>query len=106
MHFVTRPESALLLAMMSLGACTGNVRFSDETLASVVRDVGFSCKSVVDARVSDASQATWRVACAGAETYLASVQDNGQVCVEPLLLGDGGPAPQIVQSPEQRCATP
>ena len=104
MYRITRPVSALLLSMLCLAGCTDSATLTDETIGRVVRDVGFSCEGAVDAQAVGTSETTWRIACANAETYMATLQDNGDLCVEPLILGDGGPAPIPVLP--SRCTTP
>jgi hypothetical protein len=99
-----RFKFAVLLAMPCLVACTDSARLSNETIGRVVRKVGFSCEGAVNVQALGASNRTWRVACANTETYTAAVQDNGDLCVEPLFLGDGGPAPQVLPTLQSRCA--
>jgi hypothetical protein len=103
---ITSPKSVLLLTILGLGACADDVTLSSESIGRVVRDVGYPCGGAVDAKALDASKETWRVACASADTYLAAVQANGELCVEPLPLGDGGPAPPVLPPVQPRCATP
>jgi hypothetical protein len=77
---------------------------SPEALARAVRGAGFPCASVVEASPIDSAEGNWRVACSNAETYMAYVQAEGHVCVEPLALSDAiGPGLPPQEAPEPLC---
>ncbi len=103
MRCITRLESALLLGTLLLAACSAQVGPSDKAIGRVVRDVGFPCEGAIGAEALDASRKSWRVTCANAQRYMAVVQDNGDLCVEPLLLDDSLAPPRPASLP-QRCA--
>ncbi len=90
-----------MTACLGLLACEQRYDLSPETLGLAVRDAGFPCESVVDAGALD--EDSWRIACGGGLTYLASVLDTGDICVEPLQVGDLGVGP-IENLTENRCA--
>jgi hypothetical protein len=46
------------------------------------------CESVVASEPLNSSRTSWRVVCADAATYMALVQHDGNLCVEPMPLGD------------------
>ena len=103
MRCVTRLESAVLLGVLFLAACSAQVGPSDKAIARVVRGLGFPCEGAIGTEALGASNKSWRVTCANTQRYLAVVQDNGNMCIEPLLLGDVfAPARQV--SLPQHCA--
>jgi hypothetical protein len=104
MRCITRLESALLLGTLFLAACSAQVGPSNEAISRVVRDVGFPCEGAVGAEALDASNTSWRVTCANAQTYMAVVQDDGNLCVEPLPLNDSVAPITQVDAPLPRCA--
>ncbi len=77
------PVLSGLLVLALSGACTELSRL-DESLVDAIRDTGFVCAEVVssDDLVGDRSQ--WRVVCEDARAYLASLEQDGRICVSPF----------------------
>ena len=104
MRCITHLESVLLFGTLALAACSAEVGPSNEAIGRVVRDVGFSCEGAIGTEALDASNKSWRVTCADAQRYMAVVEDNGNLCVQPLLLVDSVvPVAPVDESP-MRCA--
>jgi hypothetical protein len=100
--------TASLAAAVSLAAaCSGQTALTDETLEKAVREVGLPCGTVIRSEPIDEDNTSWRVSCDQAQTYVASVMPNGRLCIEPLYIGDGGPAPAGASFvfPEARCTS-
>lgn len=98
---MSRTGGTLVQGLLGLcvAACDG--RPPDEAFANAVREAGLACESVVQVAALDAAETRWRVACRGAETYIAYVEAEA-LCVEPLPLGDAiVPAP--IGEVEPRC---
>ena len=102
MPCTTGLEPVLLLGTLVLAACSGEVGPSNEAIGRVLRDAGFPCEGAIGTDVLDASNKSWRVTCAGAQRYMALVEDNGNMCVQPLLLVDSV-APVPVDESPMRC---
>ena len=75
------------LVLAFLGACVDSSRL-DDSLVNAIRDTGFLCAEVTSSYdlVGDGSQ--WRVVCEDARAYLASVEQDGQICVSPFAYVD------------------
>jgi hypothetical protein len=100
----------LASSVMFLAACTQqtttqlSVEVGDETLGQALLETGFPCDRVVSSDRLGETTTSWRIACDNAQTYLASLQEGGEICFEPVLYGDGL-APQPIFTPEARCTT-
>jgi hypothetical protein len=96
--YLTR--STFILFALSLVACVERTELSADTLGRAVRDAGFPCEGAVGA--GELGIDTWRVACGDGSTYIASVLEGGDVCVDPMPIGDVGRTFQELD--ENRCA--
>jgi hypothetical protein len=70
----------------ALCGCVDRSNVSADTLGLAVADAGFPCEDVVSSSELDAG--SWRVACSGGLAYVATVLAGGDICVEPLPIGD------------------
>ena len=96
-----RPSApAALLSAALVVACVDRTEVSADTLGLAVRDAGFPCEGAVSA--SRLGTNTWRVACSHGSTYIASVLESGDICIDPMPLGDV--AGQVQEFDENRCA--
>src|SRR5262245_44543032 len=75
-----------IAAPFALCGCVDPSNVTAETLGHAVADAGFPCESLVSASELDAD--SWRVACGGGLAYVATVLSTGDICVEPLAVGD------------------
>jgi hypothetical protein len=91
---------APLIVALSLVACVERTELSADTLGRAVRDAGFPCEGAAGAR--ELGIDSWRVACGDGSTYIASVLESGDICVDPMPIGDVGPTSQEVDA--NRCA--
>jgi hypothetical protein len=94
------PRVAFILVALSLVACSERFELSADTLGRAVRDAGFPCEGAVGA--TELKGDIWRVGCGGGSTYIASVLESGDICVDPMPIGDVGPVFQELD--ENRCA--
>ena len=92
--------AAFIWAQLSLVACVDSAELSVDTLGRAVRDAGFPCEKAVGA--AELGMDTWRVACEDGSTYIASVLESGDICVDPMPIGDVGRNFQELD--ENRCA--
>jgi hypothetical protein len=69
----------------------------DNILGRAVLSVGFPCESFVNAEQIDERGAILRVVCTNADVYLATVEDGGDICIEPIMYGDPGLTRQRVR---------
>jgi hypothetical protein len=67
-------------ALLSASAPERNVLLHD-----ALQEAGYDCPGVFDMPVQDRS---WRVSCNNGLTYLALLEDDGAVGLEPLYYGD------------------
>lgn len=81
----TRPS---LFAILLLAGCANRPNVSNEAFERAIRESRLQCSGVVAAEALNSSKMAWRVSCADAATYLASVEPDGSLCVEPMPLGD------------------
>ena len=56
---------------------------SDDFVAAI-RDTGFACERINSSQQLDDSGSRWRVACTDAQTYLASLEHDGRICISPI----------------------
>lgn len=73
---------------------------TEGSLGAAIQDVGFPCEQAIESQRTDGN--AWRVACAGAATYVAFTTDDGDICIEPIVVGDL-PGPDPVFSAPARC---
>jgi hypothetical protein len=110
MHNMRALHALAWLAAISIliAACTqqSTPQFSvgNETLGQALAETGFPCDRVVSANSLSETARSWRIACSNARVYLASLQDDGGICIEPVIYGDTG-APQPIISPQARCVS-
>jgi hypothetical protein len=90
-----------LMVSLSLVACAERAEVSEDTLGRAVRDAGFPCEGTAGAR--ELGIDSWRVACGDGSTYIATVLESGDICVDPMPIGDVGPVSQE-RDDENRCA--
>ena len=108
------PHRYAIVALGLAAGCTNESidGSSGDILGNAIREAGFACEALVSSEAIGETGDTWRVACADAQVYLASVEANGDVCFEPVRVVDP-PGRQVdftdplpngqVQSPEARC---
>jgi hypothetical protein len=77
---------AAIAASLALCGCVDRANVTPDTLGLAVADAGFPCAAVVSTSELDAD--SWRVACEGGLAYVATVLTTGDICVEPLAVGD------------------
>ncbi len=96
------------LVLGFLGACTQPSRL-DDSLVNAIRDTGFVCAEVSSSYDLTGDGSQWRVVCENAHAYLASLEQDGQICVSTFAYVEA-PAvaetsleslPYIVQLPRQ-----
>jgi hypothetical protein len=75
-----------IAASLALCGCVDPGNVTADTLGLAVADAGFPCAAVVSTSELDAD--SWRVACEGGLAYVATVLTTGDICVEPLAVGD------------------
>jgi len=71
------------LVLGFLGACTQPSRL-DDSLVNAIRDTGFVCAEVSSSYDLTGDGSQWRVVCENAHVYLASLEQDGQICVSPF----------------------
>ena len=69
-----------LTILVLLAACAG----PSHDLVAAIRDTGFACERINNSQELDDSGSRWRVACTDAQTYLASFEHDGRICVSPI----------------------
>ncbi len=79
------------LVLGFLGACTQPSRL-DDSLVNAIRDTGFVCAEVSSSYDITGDGSQWRVACENAHVYVASLGQDGQICVSPVAYVDVPPA--------------
>ena len=79
------------LVLGFLGACTQPSRL-DDSLVNAIRDTGFVCAEVSSSYDLTGDGSQWRVVCENAHAYLASLEQDGQICVSPFAYVDNPPA--------------
>lgn len=88
--------------VLLLVACSEPNELSPDILGRAVRDAGFPCDGSVGAR--EMGKGNWHVACGDGSTYLATVLDTGEICVDPIPLGDAPAGAAFQDLGEGRCA--
>ena len=79
------------LVLGFLGACTQPSRL-DDSLVNAIRDTGFVCAEVSSSYDVTGDGRQWRVACENAHVYVASLEQDGRICVSPVAYVDVPPA--------------
>jgi hypothetical protein len=99
---VSKSGFAIAIICLCTG-CTSSSGPSAETLGATIRDTGLRCTEVARAEAIAEREGTWRVTCSDALVYAATLAENGELCIEPIIAGgfsgDLAPTP-----PEPRCA--
>jgi hypothetical protein len=85
MHNATRLS---LFVILSLVGCESRPSLSNDAFQRAIRESRLQCSSVVTAEALNSSKTVWRVACTDAATYIARVERDGSLCVEPMPIGD------------------
>lgn len=101
-------ETWMLTSVACLGACGGpptNEVLLFGSLGNAIRATGFVCEAVVRAEEIESTGSDWRVVCDEALVYLASMRNDGAICIGPVFQGDA-PADASVRTPEPRCTDP
>jgi hypothetical protein len=75
--------------------------FRNTTLLVAIRDAGYVCEDLIDARQSGDELAGWRVSCRDALAYSVAVDRSGNLVVDPMPHWEGAPpfAPGLLQEP-------
>jgi hypothetical protein len=92
--------------LVVLAACSNPVPDgapSAEVLGATIRAAGLRCASVSSADVIAERQGAWRVSCSDALVYAATLAENDELCIEPILAG--GFSGELILPPDPRCAT-
>jgi hypothetical protein len=97
-------KSAIAIAIVSVCAgCSSSTEPSVDTLGATIRSAGLRCAEVASAEAIVERVGTWRVTCSDALVYAATLEENGELCIEAIIAGgfsgDLAPTP-----PEPRCA--
>jgi hypothetical protein len=99
---------SLTAASLLIAACTGEsieqARLA-ESLGNAIREVGFSCDSVVSSHAINERGDVWRVACGAADVYAASLEASGDLCIEPVPFADA-PVSLLVRPAQPYPAVP
>jgi hypothetical protein len=93
-------------AMAIISACAGCASTSDpsaETFGATIRDAGLRCPEVASAETIAERERAWRVTCSDARVYAATLAENGELCIDPIIAG-GFSGDLTPPPPEQRCA--
>ncbi len=69
-------------------------------LRQAIRDAGYLCDEVVDATTPSETAIGWRVLCADMLVYLASLDTEDALHVEPIAYGDPATSLPISRDPE------
>ena len=72
--------AATLTIPAIFAACAG----PSHDFVAAIRDTGFACERINSSQQLDDSGSRWRVACMDAQTYLASIEHDGSICVSPI----------------------
>ncbi len=75
------------LVLGFLGACTQPSRL-DDSLVNAIRDTGFVCAEVSSSYDLTGDGSQWRVFCENAHVYVASLEQDVQICVSPFAYVD------------------
>jgi len=86
MHHRTR--LGFLVFFLSLAGCASPAHWSNAAFQRAIRGSNSPCEQVVASEALNSSKTTWCVNCAEAATYMAMVQRDGSLCVEPMPVGD------------------
>jgi hypothetical protein len=99
---VSLNKSTFAIAIICTG-CASSSGPSAETLGATIRDAGLRCVEVASAEAIAERERTWRVTCSDARVYAATLEENGELCIDPIIAGgfSGDLTPPL---PEQRCA--
>lgn len=97
------------LPLAALSSGCGNTPNSEVlllgSLGNAIRATGFVCETVERAEEIEAADNDWRVSCDATLVYIASVREDGAICVEPVFHGDAAEG-IAVRTPEARCTEP
>ena len=74
--------------LLSLVGCAEHRSLSNEAFQRAIRESRLQCDTIVSAEALNSSKTAWRVVCADTATYMAMVQHDGNLCVEPMPIGD------------------
>lgn len=91
----------LSAAIVFGGGCAGEAPVSEATIAAAVRTVGFPCGDGATAERLGEDGESYRVACGATQAYVASVENDNEICIEPLIFDDSV-VPGVGQTP-RRC---
>lgn len=95
-------KSAFTIAVIA--ACAGCAQTSGpdaETLGATIRDAGLRCTEVSSAEAIADRENTWRVACTDSLVYAATLQENGELCIDTIIAG--GFSGDLILPPDPRC---
>jgi hypothetical protein len=110
-----RPVAAWLscVAAMLAAGCTERAANSIRTAAAeernalllqAIRDAGYLCEEIIDATAPADTATGWRVLCTDMLVYLASLDTNDALHIEPIAYGDPARAP-ISRNPDDQAET-
>jgi hypothetical protein len=98
----------LLLSLLMVGCSADRAGDGpdEESFASAIRAVGFSCTRVVNSNDLRESEENWRVSCDGALTYTARLSEDSGICITPIPSG-GFPGPAAAAEPtiDEQCVS-
>lgn len=86
MHY--KAGLGFFVALLLVAGCASPPNLSNEAFQRAIRESNLQCKTVVASEALNSSKTVWRVHCAEAATYMAMVQRDGSLCVEPMPIGD------------------
>ena len=95
-----KPGLTFFAVCVSIAGCAGPANLSNEAFQRAIRESNLQCEAIVASEALNSSKTAWRVHCAEAATYMAVVQRDGSLCVEPMPIGDFrvGPSPNASKS--------
>jgi len=86
MHYEARVVSFAIL--LSLAGCSKPPNPSNDAFQRAIRESHLQCETVLASEALNSAKTAWRVHCAEAATYMAMLQRDGSLCVEPMPIGD------------------
>ena len=93
----------VIIVSILTGACSAapqSLSLSQDELAASIREVAFECGELIGA--TEIARESWQIRCSDAEVYVAFKGTSGDLCFEPIIVGDTD-IPTAVVTPKPRC---
>jgi len=84
---------------------TAPVEERDALLRQAIRDAGYLCDEVIDATAPSGTVTGWRVLCTDTLVYLASLDAEDALHIEPIAYRDPATPPPASRNPDTQTET-